>query len=428
MAQPQSIRRIRRSVLILLFFSTVINYVDRQTLSVLAPELSRRFAWTNEDYSHIVMAFQVSYACMQLGSGFLIDRLGTRIGFALTMIWWSLAGMAHSLARSGFGFGVCRFLLGMGEAGNWPGAAKATAEWFLPKDRAMATGVWNMGSSTGAVLAPPLIAWLTSRFGWQSAFLTTGALGFFWVVCWLLVYDRPGHHARLAPDERREFDEALQSTAVFDGGSAATERLWQRREVWGLTIARFVSDPVWWFYVFWLPKYLADARGFTLMAIGLTAWVPFLTADLGCLAGGATSSLLIRRGWDVLSARKAVMVASAALMLVAPFASGVSNHAGMLTLISIATFAHQSWASSMLTLPADLFAGRSVATVTGIAGTGAGFGGILATFAIGLAVQRGGYAPVFLWAGLMHPLSAIIIMALVRNRSSEGRASVQVRS
>ena len=418
MAHSLPLRRLRRSVLVLLFFSTVINYVDRQTLSVLAPELSTRFSWTNEDYSHIVMAFQVSYALMQFGSGYIIDRLGTRIGVALTMVWWSLAGAAHSLARTGAGFGVCRFLLGMGEAGNWPGAAKATAEWFPPEDRAMATGVWNMGSSTGAVVAPPLIAWISFNFGWQSAFLATGMLGFVWVGAWLLVYHRPQHHPRLVQTDLSSLEASLGSDGGKESSTTGLRYLFGCREVWGLTIARFVSDPVWWFYVFWLPKYLADARGFTLMAIGLTAWVPFLTADLGCLVGGAASSLLIRRGWPVVRARKAVMLASASLMLVAPFASGVAGHTRMLALISVATFAHQSWASSMLTLPADLFSGRAVASVTGIAGSGAGVGGILATFVIGIVVQQGGYAPVFLWAGLMHPLAALIVLALIRDRTA----------
>jgi ACS family hexuronate transporter-like MFS transporter len=423
MAAEPSLARLRRTILALLFLSTVINYVDRQALSVLAPELSSRFGWSSTDYSHIVMAFQVSYAVMQTGSGYLIDRLGTRVGFVITMVWWSLAGMAHSLARSGFAFGVCRFLLGIGEAGNWPGSAKATAEWFPPKDRAMATGIWNMGSSTGAIIAPPLIAWLATRFGWQSAFLATGALGFAWVALWWLVYYRPADHPRASRAEVQAFEASLpqQDDAV---STSSRRSLLARREVFGLTLARFISDPVWWFYVFWLPKYLADARGFTLMTIGLTAWVPFLTADLGCITGGAASSLLIRRGWPVVRARKAVMLFSASLMLAAPFAARVSDHTVMLILISIATFAHQSWASSMLTLPADLFSGKTVASVTGITGSGAGVGGILATFAIGLIVQHVGYAPIFTWAGLMHPISAIVVLATVRqSRSSAERGA-----
>ncbi len=423
MPRDRSLARLRRTILALLFFSTVINYVDRQALSVLAPELSTRFGWSSTDYSHIVMAFQVAYAAMQTGSGYLIDRLGTRLGFVVTMIWWSLAGMAHSLAHSGFGFGVCRFLLGMGEAGNWPGSAKATAEWFPPKDRAMATGIWNMGSSTGAIIAPPLIAWLATRFGWQSAFLATGSLGFVWVALWWLVYHRPSEHPRASHAEAAAFEASLDHQADRAATTPAGPLL-ARREVLGLTLARFISDPVWWFYVFWLPKYLADERGFTLMTIGLTAWVPFLTADLGCITGGAASSLLIRRGWPVLRARKVVMLVSASLMLVAPFAARVTDHSVMLLLISIATFAHQSWASSMLTLPADLFSGRTVASVTGITGSGAGVGGILATFAIGLIVQHMGYAPVFTWAGLMHPLSAIVVYATVRESHSSLRKSL----
>jgi ACS family hexuronate transporter-like MFS transporter len=415
---PRPIRNLRYYVLALLFLSTLINYIDRQTLSVMSSDLGKRFGWDNEDYSRILMAFQIAYAVMQSGSGFLIDRLGTRAGFALTIVFWSLAAMAHSLARGVASFAACRFLLGLGEAGNWPGSAKATSEWFPSKDRAFATGLWNTGSATGAVLAPPLIYLLVSRFGWQSAFLVTGSLGFVWLGLWLWIYHPPARHPRVTQEELA----LLARDADSSGGAAETVRwrdLWRRREVWGLTLARFVSDPVWWFYLFWLPRYLGDQRGFDLMQIGLTAWIPYLSADVGSVAGGFASSWLIRRGVPLLRARKIVIVASASLMLAAPLAVWVQSPAAMLAFISLATFAHQSWASGILTLPADLFRGPVVGSCMGLTGTGAGLGGILATFLIGKVVQHQGYAPVFVWAGLMHPLSAIIVLALVRPRASE---------
>jgi ACS family hexuronate transporter-like MFS transporter len=413
---PRRIRNLRYYVLALLFLSTLINYIDRQTLSVMSSDLGKRFGWNDEDYSHILMAFQVAYALMQSGSGFLIDRLGTRLGFAITIVFWSLASMAHSLARGVASFAACRFLLGLGEAGNWPGSAKATAEWFPPKDRAFATGLWNTGSATGAVIAPPLIYLLASRFGWQSAFLVTGGLGFLWLGLWLSIYHPPSRHPRVTDEERA----MLASHAAPSTSQTVRWRdLWRYPEVWALTVARFISDPVWWFYLFWLPKYLGDQRHFDLMQIGLTAWIPYLSADLGSIAGGLASSWLIRRGQPIVRARKTVILASASLMLAAPLVAWVQSPVAMLALISLATFAHQAWASSILTLPGDLFRGPVVGSCMGLTGTGAGLGGILATFLIGKVVQHEGYTPVFVWAGLMHPLSCIVVFSLMRREPGE---------
>jgi len=407
------IGRLRYWILALLFLSTLINYIDRQVLSVLKPHLSELYRWSDETYAAIVIAWQVAYAIGQFTSGWLFDRIGTRRGFALTITVWSIAGMVTSLARGAASFGVCRFLLGLGEAGNWPGAAKCTREWFPPAERAFATGIWNIGSATGAVVAAPLVAAITTLWGWQAAFVVTGALGFVWLAAWLVLYRAPHEHPRLGEAERALLREA-GSGSPDDARPVPWREITGRRDVLGLIVARFLSDPVWWFYVFWLPGWLKDHFGFTLMQIGATAWIPFAAADLGSIAGGAASSWLVRRGWPVVRARKAVMVGSAALMPVAVGSAFVDGPALMLAFVSVATFAHQAWASSMLTLPADLLRGGAVASCTGLTGTGATIGGLLATFFTGRIVEHVGYTPVVVWNSFMHPLALLLVLLLVR--------------
>jgi ACS family hexuronate transporter-like MFS transporter len=406
------IRNLRFWILALLFASTLVNYVDRQVLSVLKPTLSRLYDWDAQHYAHLLLAWQVAYAVGQLGSGFVFDRIGTRRGFSLSITLWSLAGIATSLASGTAGFAACRALLGLGEAGNWPGAAKCTREWFPPTERAFATGVWNVGSATGAIVAAPLVAWITSRFGWQAAFVATGLLGFVWLAAWLALYRPPHEHPRITPEER-ELLRAAGSDAD-DAAPVAWRELLQRRDVWALVVARFVSDPVWWFYVFWLPGWMADRFHFSLAEIGATAWIPFLAADVGSVAGGSASSWLVRRGVAVVRARKIVMVAAAALMPCAIASAFVATPAWMLAFVSVAAFAHQAWASGMLTLPADLLRGGAVASCTGLTGTGAALGGLLATSCTGWIVDHHGYAPVVVANGFLHPLAAVLVVLLVR--------------
>jgi len=340
----------RSLVIALLFFATVINYVDRQTLSVLAPVLRDRFHMSNSDYSHVVTVFLLAYMIMQSGSGRILDRLGTRRGMSLTIAWWSAAAMLHAAAGSVFSFGACRFLLGLGEAGNWPGGVKAVSEWFPPNQRAFGIGFFNAGSTVGAMLSPPLIAWLALRFGWQSAFLATGVLGFVWLAFWLALYRAP----------RVPFGDA------GDGAPVRWLALFRYRPVWGLVLARTLADPVWWFYVFWLPEYLKRERNFSLAMIGYFASIPFLAAGIGNLTGGAMSGWLVRRGRAVLWSRKAVMAVSALLMASGIPAVLVGDARASLALISVATFAYSAWAANVLTLPADLFPPRVVASVSGV--------------------------------------------------------------
>jgi ACS family hexuronate transporter-like MFS transporter len=278
------VRHLRWYICGLLFFATAVNYVDRQAISVLKPQLEEIFHWSESDYGWIVFAFQVSYALMQMVSGKVMDWLGTRLGYTLAMIWWSLAGMAHALARGAFSFGVARFALGAGEAGNFPAAIKGVAEWFPAKERALATGIFNAGTTLGT-MAPPLIVWLTLKWGWQTAFLLTGSLGFVWLIFWLALYRLPARHPWIAADELA----VIQS----DGPAAQEEQepsipwrdVLRYRQVWALIISRFMTDPIWWFYIFWLPSYLKQGRGFSLQMIGYFSWIPFLVSGLVSMAG-----------------------------------------------------------------------------------------------------------------------------------------------
>jgi ACS family hexuronate transporter-like MFS transporter len=394
---PAASRR-RWGVAALLFFATVINYVDRQTLSVLAPVLRDEFQMTNSDYSRVVFAFLLAYLIMQSGSGRIMDWLGTKTGFSLTIAWWSVAAMLHAAAASVMSLGAFRFLLGLGEAGNWPGGVKAVSEWFPPKERAFAIGFFNSGSTLGAVIAPPLVAWIALQWGWRNAFILTGSLGFVWLAFWLLFYRTPSQ--------------------TFAKANAAPRTAWSElfrfREVWGLMLARMMADPVWWFYVFWLPEYLKRERGFTLAMIGFFAWIPFLTADAGNLLGGLASGWLIRRGRPILWARKAVMAASALLMMAGIPAVLAPEAAVSLALISVATFAYSTWAANILTLPADLFPQQVVASVSGLSGTGAALGGMIFTLIIGAVVDRFSYVPVFIAAGVMPLIAASIVMMSIR--------------
>jgi ACS family hexuronate transporter-like MFS transporter len=374
----------------LLFCATVINYLDRQTLSVLAPELRDRFHMTNTDYSHILFAFLLAYMIMQSGSGKLMDWMGTRRGFALSIAWWSMAAVMHAGAASARAFAACRFLLGVGEAGNWPGGVKAISEWFPTRERAFAIGLFNSGSTLGAIIAPPLVAWIALTWGWRSAFLATGVSGFLWMAVWLATVHPPAR-----PPEPE----------VTPGAALRWRDLLRYREVWSLVAGRMMCEPVWWFYVFWLPEYLRRVRHFTLAEIGLFAWIPFLTADIGSMSGGWLSGLLIRRGQPVLRSRETVMGVSAACMVAGIPAVLSGDSRVCLALISVVTLAYSMWAANILTLPADLFPRKVVASVSGISGTGAAFGGMCFNLLVGALVDRFGYVPVFAIAAVM-PLAA----------------------
>ncbi|MBI2842251.1 MAG: MFS transporter [Armatimonadetes bacterium] len=403
-------KNVRWYIVTLLLLATTINYLDRQALSIAAPVLREIYNMSNRDYGTIVSAFLLSYAIMQPVAGRIIDWLGTRRGFSLAVIWWSIANMLHALAGSVFGFAAFRFLLGIGEAGNFPGAIKTVAEWFPSKEKTVATGIFNVGAGAGALIAPPLVAFIILKFGWQAAFLFTGAIGFLWVVLWLAFYHPPEKHPKLLPEELEYIRSGQETDEPEAQRKGVVKEVLSSRSLWSIMVARFISDPVWTFYVFWLPNYLKDVRDFSLVQIGLFAWIPFLAADVGSIAGGALAAFYMKKGLSVIASRKAAMCSAAILMPAAIFAVRADSAMVALLLVSVAAFGHQLWAASLLTLPADLFPKRAAASAYGFTGSAGQFGAMLIMWLVGFVIDRVGYVPVFTVAGFMHPIAAVIML------------------
>jgi MFS transporter, ACS family, hexuronate transporter len=404
---------------------TVINYIDRQTLSVLAPTIREAFGMSNVSYSRVVTAFLLGYTLSQAISGRLLDRIGTRAGFMLFVGIWTAASMLHSIAGTAIQLAAFRFILGVGEAGNWPGAAKAVAEWFPVRERAFAMAIFNSGSTVGAVLAPPVIVWVALSFGWRKAFFIGAGLSALMMVAWYFYYYTPDKHPRLSAAEL----ELIRSGQGADETEGAPRRPWlslfRYRQVWAVIAARFFTDPIWWFLISWLPNYLKSARGFSLELIGLLAWIPFLFADIGTLSGGAASSLLIRRGWTVNAARKVVLITSMALVpLGVALIVTTKSDTLAITGISMIAFGFQSWIVNIHTIPSDCFPKQDVGSVFGIGGTAAGIASMLFTLLIGYIVDHFSYTPVYLIVGLMGPMGAgLFLLIMGRIERVEGLAA-----
>ncbi len=417
------IKHLRWYIAGLLMLATTINYLDRQTLSVAYSVVIKDQLHINQsDYGKITSAFLLAYGVMHPVAGRIIDWIGIRLGFTLAVIWWSLANILHVFAIGPRSFSAARFVLGIGEAGNFPAAIKTVSEWFPARERAMATGILNVGAGAGAILAPPLVGaiiYFTEKYypghGWQAAFTFTGSIGLLWVILWLWLYHPPEKHPRLYPEELlliRSGQEIVAPPAPADKGAWATAL--SNPSILALMAARFISDPVWFFYLFWLPDYLQTSRGFNLKDIALFAWVPYLAADFGSLVGGALSSWFNRRGYSVLTSRKLAMCISAAAMPVAIPAVRADQWWLALIFISIATTAHQSWAASLLTLPADVCPKRAVASAYGFTGGMGILGAAIMQFKVGAFIQAVGYTPVFTMVGFMHPIAALIVVLFVR--------------
>ena len=418
--QLRSPGRVRWGIVWTLFFSTVINYISRQTFSVLAPLISSQYHLTHTDLGRILGAFQISYAVTWLLGGIFLDAVGTRLGLALAVIFWSVVNILTGFASSVFGFACFRFLLGIGEGLNWPGASKTVAEWFPSQERSLAVAIFDSGSSVGgavAALAVPLIA---IRFGWRAAFVVSGLLGFVWLFVWLRVYHPLDRHPRVTPQEI-SFIRAGQNAPAnsAERGVRRWLNLARNRNVWGIVLGRALTDPIWWFYVFWLPQYLSDARGFSLQRIALFAWMPFVAADLGNFTGGLVSGYCIRRGVSVVRARTWVCVFSSLPILAGIPAASVHSVYAALALICFALWGYASWSTMGLTLPSDLFPQDVVATVTGLSGLAAGLVGAVFTVAVGILVDRFSYGPAFLVAGLMPLFATASILLLVRAPQNE---------
>ncbi len=400
-----------------MFSATVINILDRLSVSVLAPVIRAQLHLTNLDYAEVGTWFLLAYTISQGLSGVMHDRIGAKRGFAVSITVWSSAALLHALAGGFTSLCAFRVLLGLGEGGNWPGAVKVITNWFPARERAIAIGIVNGGSSVGAMVAPPIIVWLQYQFGWQSAFLATGALGFIWLAAWLAFYQPSDTHPRLSAVERKYICENRQSLPVISSQDTEQAPRWiallGMRRVWAIVLARLFVDPVWWFYILWLPEYLNKSRGISLQRIGALASLPFIAAGAGGLLGGALSGYLIGKGWATHRARKAVIIAAASIMPSGILAAHAETTAGALFWISVVTFGFQVWISNVQVLPSDLFPARSVASVAGLGGVGAGIGSMAFTLLTGWVVDHFSYSPIITTAALLCPVGTVALFALL---------------
>ena len=405
----RKIKHLRWWIVGTVFLATTINYIDRQALSVAAPTIRKDLDLSNEQYGWIVSAFLLAYAIMQFLSGRVIDRIGTKRGFSLAVIWWSIANMMHAFSRGFASLASFRFLLGIGEAANYPAAMKAISEWFPEKEKSKAVGILNMGPGLGAIIAPPLMAWLILSYGWQMAFVITGAIGFVWLILWHWIYQTPDKHKRLTEREK----ELISKEEVVSASTNNWKDYFRYKETWGLALSRFISDGAFYFFIFWLPNYLADVKQFDLVQIGMFAWIPFLASDIGSFIGGWTGSKMISNGMSVDRSRKLVIWIGAIFVLPVLACIYVDSASIAIALISFALFSTQFKQSSLFTLPIDLFSSRDAASVWGITGSAGSFGAMLFTPVIGWLVDHISYTPVFVIVAFLHIISALIVMALI---------------
>ncbi|QHV96871.1 MFS transporter [Spirosoma endbachense] len=364
----------------LLFAATTINYLDRQVISLLKPTLERVFIWTETDYSHIVMAFQGAYALSFVTFGWGIDRIGSKIGYSISVFIWSIAAMLHAIASNAFSFGIFRALLGLGEGGNFPASIKAVTEWFPQKERAFATGIFNSGTNIGAVVAPLLVPWILGHYGWQAAFLVTGAIGFIWLIFWWIYYESPARHKKISAQE-----------LVYIGGLSQSNTesavnwldLLKRRQTWAFIMGKLLTDPVWWFFLFWLPSFLAATFHVDLTRPSLPLIIIYSSATIGSVGGGYITGYFLQRGWSVNWSRKIAMFVFALCIvpiMVIQFASSLWQVIGLL---SLAVAAHQAWSANLFTLVSDLFPKKAVSSVVGIGGMAGSLGGLLFPILVG---------------------------------------------
>lgn len=401
--------RYRWVICTLLFFAATINYIDRQVIGILKPTLQAEIRFSEVEYSWIVFYFQCAYAIGLLGVGWIMDKIGTRKGFSLAVVVWSLAAMAHALARSVAGFSIARFALGLGEAGNFPASIKTVAEWFPKKERALATGIFNSGTNVGALATPLLVPIITIAWGWQWAFILTGALGFVWVVFWLLLYRKPEEHPRLSKAELAY----IQSDPPDPVAKTPWLRLFPHRQTWAFAIGKFLTDPIWWVYLFWLPDFLNKKHGLNLKDFGLPLATIYIIADVGSIGGGWLSSTLIKRGYSVNAGRKIAMLVCALAVVPIVFAAQTTSLWTAVILIGIAAAAHQGWSANIFTMTSDMFPRSAVGSVVGIGGMAGSVGGMLIALVVGAILERtGSYVPIFIIAASAYLFALLVIHLL----------------
>jgi ACS family hexuronate transporter-like MFS transporter len=422
-------------ICVLLLFAAIINYVDRQIIGILKPTLMTEFGWSDERiYSSIVFCFQMAYAIGFLFAGRFMDRVGVRAGFAISVSLWSIAAMAHGLAhyvnwsipmlnldsKAGFmivtltgaaaGLAVARFALGIGEAGAFPASIKTVAEWFPKKERALATGIFNSGTNVGAIITPLTVPWIAGHWGWQWAFIITGALGFFWVAWWWVAYRQPEHHPRLKPTELAY----IRSDPADAPAKIPWRKLLTHRQTWAFALGKFLTDPVWWLYLFWIPDFFHRNHGLDLKTIGIPLITIYLVADVGSIGGGWLSGRFLKMGWTPNRSRKIAMLVCAVSVLPVMFAAQVSQLWLAVLLVSIAAAAHQGWSANLFTLTSDMFPRKAVGSVVGIGGTAGAIGGMFISLIVGAILQSTkSYVPIFIMASCMYLIALLVIHVLV---------------
>ncbi len=393
----------------LIFFATTINYIDRAVLGVLAPTLRSEIGWTDQEYGYISASFTLAYAIGFLFAGWFIDKIGSRYGYSIYLVIWSLAAAAHALVKSAFGFGLARFALGIGESGNFPAAIKTVAEWFPKKERALATGIFNAGTNVGAIIAPLVVPWIALNWSWQAAFIITGLSGLIWIVFWLPIYRRPSEHPKLSKAELAH----IESDPPDPVAKIPWLRLLKFKQTWAFSIGKFLTDAIWWFYLFWFPLFMNDRFGVDLKTIGIPMIIVYLLADVGSVGGGWLSSFLIKRNWTVNAARKITMLVCALLILPVAASPYVESQWIAVILIGIAAAAHQGFSANIFTTTSDMFPRKAVGSVVGIGGFAGAMGGFFMNLGAGWLKQNtGSYEIMFSIAAVIY-LFALLIMHLL---------------
>ena len=394
----------RWRVCALLFFATTINYMDRQIFGILGPSLQEEIGWTESQYGLIVASFTFAYAIGLLLAGGILDRIGVRKGFSFSVVGWSLAAMGHALASTPFGFGVARVFLGLTEAGNFPAALKATCEWFPKKERSFATGIFNSGSNVGVIAAAILVPYLTLNYGWRMAFIVQGSIGFIWLIFWLAFYQKPSEHPKLSVEERRLIESDETPADLCNDKPLPLKVLLKKKEAWTIAIGKLMTDPVWWFYLYWLPKYLKNDHGITLDTLALPLIVIYVVADFGSVGGGWLAGYFLRKGKTHAESRKLAMLICALCVLPTIYLPWVENVWTAVALVSLVAAAHQGWSANIYNLPSDMFPQSSVASLVGFGGFLGSMGGMLFQVATGYYLEWSGnnYAPVFIVCGLAY--------------------------
>jgi MFS transporter, ACS family, hexuronate transporter len=411
-----TIGKYRWKIVALLFFATTINYLDRQVIGLLKPTLEKQFNWSETDYSNIVIAFQAAYAFSLMAFGGIIDKIGTKLGYSISIIMWSLAAIAHAAARSTFGFGVARAALGLGEAGNFPAAIKAVAEWFPKKERALATGIFNSGANIGAVAAPIMVPWILGVYGWEMAFIVTGAIGFIWLIFWWLYYERPAKHAKLSKEEF-DYIHSDMDEQNADEKPVAWLKLFGIRQTWAFVFGKMLTDPIWWFFLFWLPSYFSTTFNLDLKKPSWELIIVYTATTIGSIGGGYLSGYFINKGWETHKARKVAMFIFAICVVPIMSARYATNIWQAVALISLAAAAHQAWSANIYTVASDMFPKKAISSIVGIGGMAGSVGGIIFPLIVGSLLDsykaagniNGGYNIIFILCGSAYILAWLIM-------------------